>query len=151
VDVEPQGPVQLVHYGKNMQDMPAGQTKLGECEGDCDNGDDCQPGLYCYQKDTSDDVPPGCTAGGEGDRMKADYCVKPSHAPGELVHYGKSGENRPNGQLLGECEGDCDKDVDCQAGLYCYQKDTSDDVPPGCTAGGKGDRMKADYCVKSSK
>jgi len=145
-------PAQLVHYGKDMQDMPAGQTKLGQCEGDCDTSDDCQPGLYCYQKDTSDDVPPGCTAGGEGDRTKADYCVKPSHAPGELVHYGKSGENKPNGQLkLGECEGDCDKDVDCQPGLYCYQKDTSDDVPPGCTAGGKGDRMKADYCVKSSE
>jgi hypothetical protein len=58
-----------------MENMSPGQTKLGECEGDCDDDDDCEPGLYCYQRDSSDDVPPGCKAGGSGDKKTTDYCV----------------------------------------------------------------------------
>jgi len=40
---------------------------------------------------------------------------------------------------LGQCEGDCDSNADCQQGLVCYQRDTSADLVPGCSSGGSGD------------
>ena len=53
----------------------------------------------------------------------------------------------PPGQTkLCACEGDCDSDADCAAGLQCYQRDASSDVPPGCQAGGSGDQGAYDYC-----
>ena len=45
---------------------------------------------------------------------------------------------------LGECQGDCDSDADCEAGLYCYQRDNFDPIP-GC---GGTDASRTDYCVK---
>ena len=88
----------------------------------------------------------GCD-GPEGDSPsgKADFCVKPSHAPGEVVDYGNSGQNKPNGQLkLGECEGDCDRDSDCKYGLKCFQRNGYTSVP-GCKGRGRKDW---DYCIK---
>jgi hypothetical protein len=138
------GTPKLVDLGASMQNMPAGQTKLGQCEGDCDSDNDCQPGLYCYQRDSSSDVPFGCSAGGKGDIPKHDYCV----AKTPLVDHGGSMERMPSGQTkLGMCEGDCDKDSDCAPGLYCYQRDSSSDVPFPCRAGGIGDLGTHDYCV----
>ena len=52
-----------------------------ECEGDCDNDDQCKGDLYCFKRDDFEDVP-GCL--GRGVRGK-DYCVegtpKPSKKP----------------------------------------------------------------------
>lgn len=44
---------------------------------------------------------------------------------------------------LGLCEGDCDDDSDCQAGLVCFQRDGRTAVP-GCR--GRGTRNN-DYCI----
>ena len=41
------------------------------------------------------------------------------------------------------CEGDCDKDSDCDAGLKCFQRDGKEAVP-GCSGSGK---KGWDYCV----
>ena len=30
------------------------------CHGDCDDDDECAPGLVCYQRDNMHNVPPGC-------------------------------------------------------------------------------------------
>jgi len=46
----------------------------------------------------------------------------------------------------GLCEGDCDSDSDCSAGLTCHQRSGTSAVP-GCTGGGGGDRSDVDYCV----
>ena len=61
--------------------MPPGQTKLCACEGDCDSDADCAAGLKCYQRDSSSDVPPGCQAGGAGDKGTHDYCYDPAAPP----------------------------------------------------------------------
>ncbi len=50
---------------------------LGECEGDCDNDDDCLPGLICFSRETAGVGVPGCL-GGEEDRSLTDYCTYPS-------------------------------------------------------------------------
>jgi hypothetical protein len=49
---------------------------LGECEGDCDNDDDCAPGLICFSRETSGVAVPGCV-GGEKDTTLTDYCTYP--------------------------------------------------------------------------
>lgn len=43
------------------------------------------------------------------------------------------------------CEGDCDKDSDCDDGLICFQKGSNTRVP-GCE-GGDSDNSRTDYCI----
>ena len=57
---------------------------LGECEGDCDNDDDCLPGLICFSRDTAGVEVPGCL-GGEDDRTLTDYCSYPPLPPLEVT------------------------------------------------------------------
>lgn len=45
---------------------------LGECEGDCDESADCNPGLVCMQRIENEQVP-GCQGKAE---FSVDYCVK---------------------------------------------------------------------------
>lgn len=45
-------------------------------------------------------------------------------------------------ELCGNCEGDCDADEDCQAGLICMQR-ADDEVVPGCSGFAKS---QWDYC-----
>eukprot|EP01047_Picozoa_sp_COSAG01_P017021 COSAG01_NODE_889_length_12914_cov_3.351775_1_plen_4223_part_10 len=48
--------------------------KCTMCEGDCDSDNDCQSGMYCFQRNAKERVP-GCTPGGPGDVNIYDYCV----------------------------------------------------------------------------
>jgi len=52
------------------------------------------------------------------------------------------------GRNLNECEGDCDNDDHCAAGLYCYHDAgvNMNGPPPGCT--GTAFAENADYCFK---
>jgi hypothetical protein len=51
----------------------------------------------------------------------------------------------PSGQKLGKCQGDCDSDYECAAGLLCRQR--ADDSPvPGCIGEGIGFRTGIDFC-----
>ena len=67
----------------------------------------------------------------------------------DLVSYGASMESMPTSSptypYLGECEGDCDIDSDCDGTLVCYQRDDTTQVP-GCSTGGDGDVSGYDYC-----
>ena len=72
------GNMALRDLGDHAEKKPSCQTKLGECEGDCDKDDDCYKGLQCYQRDTSSDTVPGCKKGGPGDDPTHDYCYFPS-------------------------------------------------------------------------
>jgi hypothetical protein len=48
--------------------------------------------------------------------------------------------------LLGQCEGDCDRDSDCVGRLKCFFRDSSKEKVPGCQIGGTGDVPIYDYC-----
>ena len=85
---------------------------LGECMGDCDRDYDCQYGLVCYQRSSSDLEVPGCNGMPED---STDYCVQP--ATNQLVLMGNNGS--PSTAFpLGQCEGDCDSDSDCEVRTY---------------------------------
>ena len=49
---------------------------------------------------------------------------------------------------LGECEGDCDADSECDSGLYCYHTDgLPDPILPGCSG---TVATNVDYCIDST-
>ena len=129
--------------------------------------------MVCFQRDGNEAVP-GCTGLGEAGK---DYCYYASPVPNptpspveqpsnELVIMGDNGS--PSSAFpLGECQGDCDYDSQCQVrtnaslgqhltyfvadcfcfllsqwGLNCYERDGTETVP-GCTGGGESGK---DYC-----
>ena len=50
---------------------------FGKCAGDCDNDNDCRPGLLCFQRSGFEDATvPGCAGTAEED---VDYCYDPSY------------------------------------------------------------------------
>jgi len=116
--------------------------KLGHCEGDCNSDDDCDEGLYCFQRDSSVTSIPGCVG---SDTSRTDFCV--ASLPGRT---GSSGINQITRlpvlsfQKLGQCEGDCNSDEDCAEGLYCFVKDEQMTSVPGCSG---FDNSRTDYCT----
>lgn len=53
------------------------------------------------------------------------------------------------GQECDECEGHCQTDADCKAGLKCYHRHHHEDVP-GCSRLGSGNVLQNDYCAQAS-
>jgi len=136
-DPNPPGLPQLKSRGNNGS--PGDAFPLGNCEGDCDRDKDCRPGLKCFQR--NDETPvPGCAGAG---KRGEDYCYFPDlsastrmlQAPDaddrkELMRVGNNGS--PSSAFpLAECEGDCDRDGDCQDGLICFQR-TGFETVDGC-------------------
>mmetsp|Transcript_877 Transcript_877/g.1838 ORF Transcript_877/g.1838 Transcript_877/m.1838 type:complete len:346 (+) Transcript_877:174-1211(+) len=124
---------------------------LDRCRGDCDGDEDCKGNLICFQRKSYESVP-GCR-GGNKDATSTDYCIDPKYiAPvnnndfPELKYLGRNPTT--NSFPLQECEGDCDKNSDCDTGLICLQRrhENSGSIP-GCR--GLDDSL-VDYCVKSS-
>jgi hypothetical protein len=54
---------------------------LQECQGDCDNDDECAGDLICFHRDGTE-VVPGCVGIPEDE---ADYCINPPQELQELV------------------------------------------------------------------
>ena len=106
-----------------------GTGGLGVCEGDCDTDSDCGIGLMCFQRGGNEPVP-GCSG---TPNSSWDYCV-----PIKALDSSRNG-----GTGYGMCEGDCDKDSDCDAGLKCFERDGYESVP-GCSGSGK---KGWDYCT----
>ncbi|KAG7370868.1 serine protease [Nitzschia inconspicua] len=125
---------------------------LGPCEGNCHVDADCEKGLSCFSKPNG--VPmevPGCIG---IDSSDSGFCVFQGLNLGFLSAITPDGVNlftwkdNPPNQLLGPCEGDCDHDSDCKAGLYCFHKAPGQVVDvPGC----KGtDTSNTDFCVRKT-
>lgn len=139
---------ELVDLGASGCNAGAGSPCSNACEGDCDSDDDCAGALTCFQRDSpglfgSRTLVPGCAAGGAGDISDFDYCYDPSIVL--LVDLGSSGCSSSS-PCANACEGDCDSDSDCGAGMTCFQRDSSSELVPGCAAGGVGDVSDHDYC-----
>jgi hypothetical protein len=116
----------------------------GQCQGDCDSDDDCADGLRCFQRSSSSTLVPGCDAGGSGDVAQYDYCFVPP-IPQAPTLQSLGGSGCTSSAQCGQCQGDCDSDDDCEQGLQCFQRSSSEKVP-GCDAGGNGDVAHYDYC-----
>uniref|UniRef100_A0A7S4I3A4 Uncharacterized protein n=1 Tax=Odontella aurita TaxID=265563 RepID=A0A7S4I3A4_9STRA len=76
--VEPRRPVLTTRRRSNEKDKQNNRAnsgpaiKLGECEGDCDNDDDCALGLRCFRRNGKRAVP-GCDGTG---KSGMDYCFR---------------------------------------------------------------------------
>ena len=126
-----------------------GDALCGQCQGDCDSDGDCQGNLVCFQR-TAYEAVPGCS----GDARPAwDYCYDPiasvstpAPAPPTTVQFVDNSASGCGNALCGQCEGDCDRDTDCQGNLVCFQR-TGDESVAGCS----GDaRFRWDYCYDPS-
>merc|ERR1712190_5532 len=80
-----------------MGNHDAREGPLQECEGECDNDDNCAAGLQCFHRDNNE--VPGCYGGthGSGDSTggaEFDYCYNPSLNVNAAAHsMSVEGEN----------------------------------------------------------
>lgn len=93
-----------------------------------------QDNLVCFYRRGQEPVP-GCVGTGA---YGANYCA--DRPPKRLMYRGADPTVG-----LGPCEGDCDKNADCEGDGLCFQRDGFEEVP-GCNGHGA---MGADYCVSS--
>lgn len=122
---------------KGIEGLPASSFPLGECQGVCDTDGDCELGLSCFDRKPGI-VVPDCLGEGVGDHG---YCYRPP--PGVLVRFGNGG--KPASAFpLGECQGECDSDDECDFGLLCFKRTDHTQIP-NCE--GRGDYGR-DYCFK---
>lgn len=122
-----------------------GRQTLGECQGDCHDDEECGQGFRCFERSNGESMP-GCIASVFPDKRngseQSDFCVKISKP---LSHRGKD----PN-VTLGECEGDCDNDAQCESGLKCHKRSSGGPVP-GCADSESSEANgsdKSDYCIR---
>ena len=155
-------PSSIPNHGKDLIYFPeecAPNRPCQNCEGDCDRDEDCFGNLRCYQRNGQDHVP-GCNGSGI---WAKDYCYDPNYnevvetpsptlastlpptsastlpptsAPQpvtkDLVYFPE--ECSPN-RRCNECEGDCDRDADCEGNLVCFQRNGFTTVR-GCNGSG---------------
>ena len=85
---------------------------------------------------------PGCTGSTE-EANGYDVCFE--RPDNYVFRTGNGGnDNRGNPYLLGACEGDCDRDSECEEGLVCFQR-TGFEPVPYCE--GVGRRAGDDICI----
>ena len=68
-----------------------------------------------------------------------------------MVDKGPDGCSRSSPCSL--CEGDCDKDTDCEGSLKCFQRKKETDIVPGCASSGyvRTSGSDHDYCYNPSE
>eukprot|EP00980_Cylindrotheca_fusiformis_P004904 scaffold1041_cov121-Cylindrotheca_fusiformis.AAC.9 len=118
--------------------MESTQLPLMLCQGDCDRDVDCQDGLRCFQRTEGMDVP-GCS-GGQQDLSATDYCIAITEMDPPLEESSEF--------PLALCQGDCDSNADCKAGLICFQHNEGEEVP-GCSGG--ADEASNAYCISQGQ
>ena len=84
------------------------------------------------------------SSGSSGSSGSSSHHSSSSHSSTTLVNGGLSGCS--SSHKCPKCKGDCDHDSDCQAGLFCFQRNGHTAVP-GCRSGGSGDVKNRDYCA----
>lgn len=107
---------------------------------------------FCYNPNISqDDSDPEFVEVGTASPVAAPRAASPTAAPTPIPAFRGSNilndfadEDKPELYPLGRCQGDCDKDSDCESGLVCYQRTTDSHLVPGCL----GDTSSVtDYCI----
>ena len=122
-----------------------GNDPCGQCAGDCDRDTDCEGDLICFQR-TGDENIVGCS----GDASSGwDYCYDPSGkvtvlapTPAPAPRFEDYTMDGCGKDPCGQCEGDCDRDTDCEGDLICFQREGDENV-----AGCRGAASSGwDYC-----
>jgi len=135
--------------------QPVQGERLEACQGHCNSDDECGAGLKCFHRINSYDPVPGCQ--GMGGSMQVDSGLYHGHVIHYAIDYcvdsftidssaGKDGQV-DGGAKLRMCQGDCDKDSDCEYGLHCFKRDGFSQVPH-CEGEGTYDW---DYCTATTQ
>lgn len=108
---------------------------------DCDADDECQGDLECFQRPQDDVSPvPGCVGEGMAGR---DYCYR-AEANSLRPRLPECSVDSP----CDICQGDCDNDDECAAGLSCSIRGAGELTPVfGCSGLGIAG---LDYCYNAS-
>jgi len=122
-------------------------------QSDCDDNDECQGDLICWQRENGETDPRYDTSGID---YKADVCVQPmdstpqddssisSEGPIYVEFVGKdtcASTPCSNGQS------DCDSNSECEGDLICWQRDNGETDPRYDTSGIAND---ADVCIQEA-
>lgn len=123
-----------------------GDYKCGECEGDCDDDDDCEGELICFQRDGFEPVF-GCEGeGGEYDLHAKDICIDSNSDKIFQNSLLINEEGCSSGAPCDKCYGPCDSDADCDSGLTCFIRTAFEPIP-GCVTGNyDNDIADTNYC-----
>lgn len=143
---------QIGTHGHNTQFAFKGGIKIGLCQGDCDRDSHCAAGLKCLQSNVAGTFLSGCNGKTYSD---FDYCYDPKMITTDakkLQEHGFNAHQFQNTKVagvagrvgkIGLCNGDCDRDDQCRAGLKCYQSHSNGDTLSGCAGKTVG---SFDYC-----
>jgi hypothetical protein len=119
---------------------PVSVYPLQICQGDCNSDWDCDWGLNCLQRDSTEEVP-GCM--GEGTSGN-DYC----YLAGKRTLHLMGVNGVPEWSYpLKPCEGACDYDYDCDWGHNCLHRNATEAVPECDGVGEYG----VNYCYKAKR
>ena len=111
------------------------------CEGHCEDSEECQSGLVCYDKGGPNFPVPGCTG---FDKSLTKWCTLGAHSSLEPPLTSETSltfdpplkvpvrECSPENPCE-RCEGHCKDSEECQSGLVCYDKGGPNFSVPGCT------------------
>ena len=96
---------------------------LEACIGECDHDVDCKAGLKCFQREHGEAIP-GCSGSGGGTNW--DYCYEPSATTisARFEPERRHGPGQPRG-----VHRRVRHDVDCKAGLKCFQREPAKRSP----------------------
>jgi hypothetical protein len=119
-----------------------------ECEGDCDDDEDCAGNLICEQRSGLEPVT-GCSGeGGLTDVYAKDICVNPGGPPPNEF-YEDSLRIREaectSANPCPMCYGSCLVDSDCEGSLKCFIRSGSEPIP-NCVTGSPDDISGLNYC-----
>lgn len=147
---------------------------LQHCQGDCDRDVDCAGDMVCYKRSGLSSVP-GCAESSEYIPSISHFCnyknaiptqealnapvnsmpeapsmaptIAPSNGPflapsRDVLKFVAWEPIEP----LGHCQGDCDRDADCEGGMTCFKRVGSSSVP-GCDDSSDYIPSIARFCV----
>lgn len=144
---QPPGSSQINYLGR---DYCTTSRPCRKCQGDCDNSDQCNGSLKCFQRSGNEAVP-GCSGGDGSDTHSKDFCFDPSDGgddddqpPGSNT-INDLGREYCDTHLCRRCQGDCDNDDQCEGNLKCFQRSGNEPVP-GCSGGEGEDTRGKDFC-----
>ena len=106
------------------------------CSLTCSSDSSCPGVNKCFDRGHNEFIP-GCEHGmNSRPGYKENRCYKPYTQTKPYTNRGTDSED------LGECEGHCTDDTDCEQGLYCHRRGDGESTP-GCDGG----QMPDDYNV----
>ena len=113
-------------------------TPCEACKGECSSDDECDDGLFCFQR-RGYNIIPGCEGPGRPD---VNYCYNP-FAGGLTEENLLTAGECDRKDRCGKCRGDCMGDDDCEKGLFCYFRRFGMEMIPGCAGQGE---LGVSYC-----